>query len=92
MTLKKQLLCVVAINLILVTGSAAAEKPNILWIFQEDTSPWIGCYGDPINKNWTPHIDKMAANGVRFSRAFVPFPVCSACRSSRCRRSPPPSS
>jgi arylsulfatase A-like enzyme len=82
MTLKKQLLCVVAINLILVTGSAAAEKPNILWIFQEDTSPWIGCYGDPINKNWTPYIDKMAANGVRFSRAFVPFPVCSACRSS----------
>jgi arylsulfatase A-like enzyme len=71
-----------AINLLLVGDSIAADKPNILWIFQEDTSPWIGCYGDAINKDWTPRIDKMAASGVRFSHAFVPFPVCSACRSS----------
>jgi arylsulfatase A-like enzyme len=64
------------------TVSNAAEKPNVLWLFQEDTSPWIGCYGDQVNEGWTPNIDKMAAGGVRFSRAFVPSPVCSSCRSS----------
>jgi N-sulfoglucosamine sulfohydrolase len=62
--------------------SHAAERPNILWLFAEDTSPWMGCYGDPISRGATPHIDSLAAGGVRFSRAFVPAPVCSACRSA----------
>lgn len=61
---------------------AAAEKPNILWLFAEDTSPWMGCYGDPINEGATPNIDSLADQGVRFSRAYVPAPVCSACRSA----------
>ena len=82
MTLKPHLLSVVAVNLLTVAATAAADKPNILWLFQEDTSPWMGCYGDAVNRGWTPNIDNMAASGVRFSRAFVPFPVCSACRSS----------
>ena len=82
MKLKTYLLCIVALNLLLTGVSNAADKPNILWIFQEDTSPWMGCYGDAINRDWTPRIDKMAASGVRFARAFVPFPVCSPCRSS----------
>ena len=62
--------------------SAEAKKPNILWIYAEDTSPWMGCYGDKINKNHTPHIDGLAAEGVLFSRAFVPAPVCSVTRSA----------
>ncbi len=61
---------------------SAAEKPNILWLFAEDTSPWMGCYGDPINEDATPNIDSLANKGVRFSRAYVPAPVCSACRSA----------
>lgn len=60
----------------------AEEKPNILWIFAEDTSPWMGCYGDEVNAGHTPHIDSLAAEGIRFSRAYVPAPVCSACRSA----------
>lgn len=60
----------------------AAEKPNILWIFSEDLSPYMGCYDDPINKGFTPVIDKFAADGVLFKRAYVPAPVCSACRSA----------
>lgn len=58
------------------------SKPNILWIFSEDLSPFMGCYGDPINKDHTPSIDKLAADGVLFTRTFVPAPVCSACRSA----------
>ena len=60
----------------------AERQPNILWIFQEDTSPWMGCYGSEVNRDATPRIDRMADSGIRFSRAFVPFPVCSSCRSS----------
>lgn len=62
--------------------SKGAEKPNIIWIFAEDTSPWMGCYGYEANKGATPNIDSIAESGVIFRRAFVPAPVCSACRSA----------
>ena len=62
--------------------SQTRSRPNILWLFAEDTSPWMGCYGDAINQGATPNIDSLAARGVLFSRAFVPAPVCSACRSA----------
>lgn len=60
----------------------AQERPNIIWIYAEDTSPWMGCYGDEINKNATPNINRIAAKGVQFNHAFVPAPVCSATRSA----------
>ena len=60
----------------------AADRPNILWIYGEDTSPWMGCYGDLINAEATPNIDSIAKAGVKFERAFVPAPVCSATRSA----------
>ena len=63
-------------------GISAEEKPNIIWIFAEDTSPWMGCYGDKVNAGGTPNIDSIAYQGVIFKRAFVPAPVCSACRSA----------
>ena len=62
--------------------TTAAAKPNILWIFIEDMSPWIGCYGDKINADKTPNIDALAEKGVRFTRCYVPCPVCSPCRSA----------
>lgn len=65
-----------------VGSSQGAERPNILWLFAEDTSPWMGCYGDAVNRGQTPNIDSLAERGVLFSRAFVPAPVCSACRSA----------
>lgn len=59
----------------------AKEKPNILWITIEDTSPqFIGCYG---NKNSrTPVIDKLAQEGIRFQNAFSTGTVCSPSRST----------
>ncbi|MEP2774307.1 MAG: sulfatase [Luteolibacter sp.] len=67
---------------ILPVVSMAAEKPNILWIFPEDLSPFMGCYGDEINAGHTPAIDALAADGVLFERAYVTAPVCSASRSA----------
>lgn len=62
--------------------SQANKKPNILWIFPEDLSPYLGCYGDPVNKGHTPVIDQLAADGVLFTRAYVTAPVCSSSRSA----------
>lgn len=59
-----------------------AKKPNILWIFVEDLSPLFGCYDDPVNQGHTPVIDDLAKRGVLFKRAYMPAPVCSACRSA----------
>lgn len=69
-------------TLLCLSSAFAAKKPNILWIFSEDLSPYIGCYENETNKGHTPTIDKMASEGVLFTRTFMPAPVCSACRSA----------
>jgi len=56
------------------------QRPNILWLISEDTSPDIGCYGNTIVK--TPNLDKLASEGVLFSNAFATCPVCSPARSA----------
>jgi len=60
--------------------SQQAARPNILWISCEDSGPQLGCYGDPLAI--TPNIDKLAAEGVRFTRAHAVIGVCAPCRSS----------
>ncbi|MCZ6677672.1 MAG: sulfatase-like hydrolase/transferase [Candidatus Poribacteria bacterium] len=56
------------------------NRPNILWISLEDTSPRFGCYGDPIAR--TPNIDRLAAGGRRFPNAFSTAGVCAPSRSA----------
>lgn len=68
--------------LLCASTASANERPNILWIFAEDLSPFMGCYDDHINAGHTPVIDELASRGVLFKRTFVPAPVCSACRSA----------
>jgi len=60
-------------------ASSVSRPPNILWLISEDTCPDMGCYGNPLVK--TPNIDKLAAEGARFTNAFATAPVCSASRS-----------
>lgn len=56
------------------------QRPNILWIIAEDLSPDLACYGQPLVK--TPNIDKLAAQGARYTSAFTTSPVCSPSRSA----------
>jgi N-sulfoglucosamine sulfohydrolase len=56
------------------------RPPNILYIIMEDIGPQLGCYGEPLVQ--TPHVDRFAAQGIRFSNAFSCAPVCSASRSA----------
>ncbi len=55
------------------------ERPNIVWIVGEDLGPELGCYGDSYAR--TPVLDRFAAEGVRFARAFTHSPVCAPSRS-----------
>ncbi len=72
-----------SIDLSLAPVSAAegsvATRPNILWITCEDMSPNLGCYADTYAR--TPNIDRLAAQGVRYTRVFATAPVCSPARS-----------
>jgi N-sulfoglucosamine sulfohydrolase len=60
--------------------AAPQPRPNILWISAEDLSPDLHCYGDEYSV--TPNLDKLASQGVRFTRAFSSAPVCSPSRAS----------
>ncbi|WP_442505415.1 sulfatase family protein [Novipirellula sp. SH528] len=58
----------------------AASRPNILFIVSEDNSEHLGCYGE--DRVHTPHLDALAAGGVRYTRAYVPYSVCSPSRAA----------
>lgn len=68
------------IALLAFDPAMAADRPNILWITSEDNSPYLGCYGDP--QALTPHLDQLAAEGVRYRNAFANAPVCSSTRTT----------
>jgi arylsulfatase A-like enzyme len=57
------------------------NRPNIVLILIDDMG-WrdLGCYGSPFYE--TPHIDRLAAEGVRFTDAYAACPVCSPTRAS----------
>jgi arylsulfatase A-like enzyme len=54
--------------------------PNILWITSEDNGPFLGCYGDAFAT--TPNLDRMAAEGFRYTRAYANTPVCAPARNT----------
>ncbi|MGD8787302.1 MAG: sulfatase-like hydrolase/transferase, partial [Phycisphaerales bacterium] len=56
-----------------------APKPNILWVSCEDISPDLGCYGDGYAVS--PNIDKLAAQGVRYTNVYSHSGVCAPTRS-----------
>ncbi|MFE5318335.1 sulfatase [Paenibacillus sp. NPDC056579] len=59
----------------------SARKPNIIFILIDDMG-WtdLGCYGSTFYE--TPHLDALAAEGVRFTEAYAACPVCSPTRAS----------
>ena len=62
-----------------ISPDAAPSTPNILWIVAEDHGPHHGSYGDAYAA--TPNLDRLAAEGARFTRAFAVTPVCAPARS-----------
>lgn len=64
----------------LAPGAEPAKKPNVLFIAVDDLKPALGCAGD--RHAITPNIDKLAARGTVFTRAYCQQAVCSPSRSS----------
>ncbi|MBC7913812.1 MAG: sulfatase [Pyrinomonadaceae bacterium] len=60
--------------------SASKPKYNVLFIIADDLRPELGAYGVKAIK--TPNIDKIAATGTRFDRAYAQYPVCNPSRTS----------
>ena len=62
----------------------APKKLNIVFILADDLGYGdLGCYGSKIR---TPHLDRMAAEGIRFTQFYSAYPVCSPSRAALRRR------
>lgn len=62
-------------------ADAVTRKPNIILVLADDLG-WaeLGCYGNTFSE--TPHLDRLAREGIRFTNAYAPAPVCSPTRAS----------
>lgn len=69
-----------AIAICLVFAAGASAKPNVLLIVADDLNCALSPYGDPIAK--TPNLQRLAARGLTFTRAYCQQAVCNPSRSS----------
>ena len=65
---------------LLPRASAAATKPNVLFLICDDLNCDLGSYGHP--RVQSPHIDRLARSGVRFENAYCQYPLCGPSRAS----------
>lgn len=55
-------------------AGSTTQRPNILWITSEDNGRFLGAYGFPQAR--TPHLDRLAREGIVYDNAFANAPVC----------------
>src|SRR5680860_138414 len=56
------------------------QRPNILWIVADDLGPDLNCYGETLV--YTPNLDRLASEGVKYANAYTVAAVCSVSRST----------
>jgi arylsulfatase A-like enzyme len=66
--------------LVLLSAALHAQGPNVLFIISDDLNTRIGPYMEITNH--TPRLERLAAEGVRFTRAYCQFPLCGPSRAS----------
>ena len=62
------------------TELALPNRPNILWLVAEDLSPYLPSFGDSTIR--TPHLSRLASEGVCYDKFFASAPVCAPARAS----------
>ncbi|MFZ5831724.1 MAG: sulfatase [Planctomycetota bacterium] len=77
--MKLRALGILAVAL-LATSASAADRPNVLFIAVDDLRPQLNCYGKSFMQ--TPNIDRLAARGALFERAYCMVPTCGASRAA----------
>ncbi len=80
MLLSFSLAVVCHFNIKLFAAEADNLRPNILWITSEDNGPELGCYGDQYAD--TPHINKLASQGMIYLNCWSTAPVCAPARTT----------
>ena len=76
----QQLVIFLVLGFLLTAGTSGAQPPNVLLIVSDDLNTAIGPYMDLVNH--TPHLDRLAERGVRFTRAYSQYPLCGPSRAS----------
>src|SRR4026208_2070604 len=72
---------ILVLILFLVAAACSAEKPNIIFILSDDLAQGdLGCYGQKLIQ--TPHLDRLAREGTRFTQAYCGTTVCAPSRTS----------
>ena len=74
------LCCLIVAAFARPVGAAEPARLNVLWLIAEDFGPHLGCWGT--REVWTPNLDRLAADGVRYTRFYTTAPVCSPSRSA----------
>ena len=80
-TLTKYFFILQLLSILFLNGSlyAQKQKPNIIYIYADDLGYGeLGCYGQ--QKIKTPHLDKLAKEGMRFTQHYTSAPVCAPAR------------
>jgi arylsulfatase A-like enzyme len=77
----KHLLFLLAILLVPLSPVFAQKPPNVVIIFCDDMG-WgdVGCFGNPLIR--TPHLDRMAEEGQKWTQFYVAAPVCTPSRAA----------
>ncbi|MDX9880469.1 MAG: sulfatase [Prolixibacteraceae bacterium] len=71
---------ILLLTLFISGANKSAPRKNVLFIIVDDLRPEIGCYGSKMVKS--PHMDKLAGEGILFSRSYCQVPICGASRAS----------